>query len=594
MKSVIITCIVLLTAGVFSGTGCRRRPPEGNTRQKPNVIVILSDDQGWGDLSLHGNTNLHTPNIDLLAARGVQFSHFYVSPVCSPTRAEFLTGRYHPRSGVYSTSEGGERINLDEATIAEAFREAGYATAAYGKWHNGTQYPYHPNARGFEDFYGFCSGHWGNYFSPLLEHNGALVQGEGFIVDDLTEKAIRFIEQNKSKPFFLYVPYNTPHSPMQVPDRWWNRFKDKELQMRADDPETEDINFTRAALAMCENIDWNVGRIMHTLARLDLEDNTIVVYFSDNGPNGWRWNGGMKGRKGSTDEGGIRSPLIIRWPGAIAAGSRIEATAGSIDLFPTLAELAELTYQPPKPLDGISLKPLLSAEPHSWNDRLLFSHWNGRVSVRTQQYRLDHQGKLFDIRNDPGQAADIAAKEPEITRLLSTAVESWKAAMLPNLTADHRPLPVGHSDFSYTQLPARDGKPQGNIVRSNQYPNSSYFTNWKSTDDRITWEVEVLTTGDYQVELYYTCPASDVGASFRLSFGRNKVEGKITQAQASSLVGMENDRVPRMESYEQHFKPMTVGTIHLEKGKGQLVLQALNVPGTQVMDFRLMMLTKVK
>ncbi|HUX58013.1 MAG TPA: sulfatase-like hydrolase/transferase, partial [Bacteroidales bacterium] len=201
-------------------SGCMSQP-----EKYPNIIIILSDDQGWGDLSINGNINLNTPNIDRMANTGAKFNRFYVCPVSSPTRAEFLTGRYHSRSGVYSTSEGGERLNLDETTIADVFKKAGYSTAAFGKWHNGMQYPYHPNARGFDEFYGFCSGHWGEYFSPkFLEHNGEIVQGNGFITDDLTEKAIAFIDSHKNKPFFLYVPYNTPHSPMQVPDQWWSKF----------------------------------------------------------------------------------------------------------------------------------------------------------------------------------------------------------------------------------------------------------------------------------------------------------------------------------------------------------------------------------
>ena len=188
--------------------------------QQPNVVIILTDDQGWGDLSMQGNTNLQTPNIDRLAKEGVTFEHFYVSPVCSPTRAEILTGRYSVRSGVYSTSMGGERIDLDEILMPEIFKKAGYETAAYGKWHNGMQPPYHPNARGFDDYYGFASGHWGNYFSPMLEHNGQTVKGEGFLPDDLTDHAIDFVRKNRKKPFFLYLPLNTPHSPMQVPDEY--------------------------------------------------------------------------------------------------------------------------------------------------------------------------------------------------------------------------------------------------------------------------------------------------------------------------------------------------------------------------------------
>ena len=193
----------------------------------PNVILILTDDQGWGDLSLNGNLDLSTPHIDKLARTGTRFDRFFVSPVCSPTRAEILTGRHHVRGGVYSTSKGGERLDMDEETIAEVFKSAGYQTAAYGKWHNGMQAPFHPNSRGFDDYYGFCSGHWGNYYNPLLEHNGNLVRGDGFIIDDLTQHGIDFIKKNCHQSFFLYLPFNTPHSPMQVPDRFWEKYKDK-------------------------------------------------------------------------------------------------------------------------------------------------------------------------------------------------------------------------------------------------------------------------------------------------------------------------------------------------------------------------------
>src|SRR5687767_7182701 len=191
---------------------------------RPNVVVIVTDDQGWGDLSISGNTDLSTPHIDSLATGGVSLDRFFVSPVCSPTRAEFLTGRYHPRGGVRGVSTGGERLDLDERTIADVFKAAGYATGAFGKWHNGTQYPYHPNGRGFDQYYGFTSGHWGTYFDPPLEHNGKIVRGEGYITDHLTDRAIGFIEQNRDRPFFCYVPYNTPHSPMQVPDKFYAKF----------------------------------------------------------------------------------------------------------------------------------------------------------------------------------------------------------------------------------------------------------------------------------------------------------------------------------------------------------------------------------
>ncbi|MFG0264520.1 MAG: arylsulfatase, partial [Rhodopirellula sp. JB055] len=332
----VVVAALCLASWVGVGVSCR-----AESDSRPNVLVILTDDQGWGDLSLHGNPNLQTPHIDSLARDGVQIQNFYVCAVCSPTRAEFLTGRYHTRSGVFSTSAGGERIDVAERTIGDAFQEAGYATAAFGKWHSGMQAPYHPNSRGFEEFYGFCSGHWGNYFSPMLEHNGEIVQGKGFIVDDLTNHAIDFMEQHRTDPFFVYLPLNTPHSPMQVPDEDWKEFEGKKIvpDPRPENAKKEDVQHTRAALALCENIDDNVGRLLDALERLSLSENTIVVFFSDNGPNGSRFNGGLRGRKGAVHEGGLRSPCLIRYPAKVKAGRTVDGIAGAIDLFPTLADL---------------------------------------------------------------------------------------------------------------------------------------------------------------------------------------------------------------------------------------------------------------
>ncbi len=222
------TLIVSIVAFLASEAACLAaaeaacKVANGASREAsaPNVLVILTDDQGWGDLSLHGNRNLRTPHLDSIAQKGAQFRHFYVCPVCSPTRAEFLTGRWHIRGGVRDVTSGGERLDLDEVTIAQLFRQAGYRTAMFGKWHNGTQGAYHPTQRGFEDFYGFTSGHWGHYFSPLLEVNDELTRGSGFLPDDLTNRALRFISSEDDRPFFLMMTYNTPHSPMQVPDAW--------------------------------------------------------------------------------------------------------------------------------------------------------------------------------------------------------------------------------------------------------------------------------------------------------------------------------------------------------------------------------------
>jgi arylsulfatase A-like enzyme len=560
--------------------------------ERPNVLVFLADDQGWGDLSAHGNTNLATPNVDALARDGALFEHFYVCPVCSPTRAEFLTGRYHPRGGVWGVSTGGERLNLDEKTVGDAFKAAGYATALFGKWHNGSQYPYHPNSRGFDEFYGFTSGHWGDYFSPPLEHNGDWVRGEGYIADDLAGRAMAFLEKNRDRPFFCYVAFNTPHSPMQVPDRWYDRFKDRELKLRYPGPQAEDPAMTRAALAMCENIDWNVGRVLRTLDELRLADRTIVLYFSDNGPAHWRWNGGMRGRKGSTDEGGVRAPLFVRWPGHIKPGTKVPQVAAAIDLLPSLAELAGVRAVGGKPLDGVSLAPLLLGRSEPWPERMIFSHWNGSVSVRTQRYRLDAAGRLYDMTRDPGQQHDVAREEPEPAGRLREAVAGWKRDVLSALKKENRPFPAGYREFPRTPLPARDGVPHGNVRRSAGAPNCSFFTNWTSPDDHITWDIDVATAGRYEVDVYYTCARDDVGSRIEVSFKDARLEGVVAEAHDPSLVGAEHDRVPRdAESYVKDFKPLPLGEMSLEKGRGLLTLRALHIPGKQVMDVRAVTLT---
>ncbi|MCL4111755.1 UNVERIFIED_CONTAM: hypothetical protein GTU68_008357 [Idotea baltica] len=574
-------------------SSCEDEAQQSEEISRPNVILILTDDQGWGDLSINGNTNLQTPHIDQIGRQGAIFDRFYVSPVCSPTRAELLTGRYAVRGGIYSTSEGGERLDLDEVTVADIFKENGYRTAAFGKWHNGMQYPYHPNGRGFEEFYGFCSGHWGSYFDPMLEHNGQIVQGEGFLVDDLTSHALGFIEEHQEDPFFVYLPYNTPHSPMQVPESYWHAFENKELGLHYDG-EKEDLLHTKAALALCENIDHNVGRIMDKLDVLNLAENTILIYLSDNGPNGWRWNGGMKGKKGSTDEGGVRSPLMMRWPGKIEPGLMVDKISSALDLLPTLTAMASIEYESVKELDGRSLTPLLMGEDGPWNERVRINHWRGNTSVRSQRFLLDDEDQLFDMLIDPGQESNIAEEAPGIVDFLTAEKETWIASVLAELPSeDTRSFPVGHPDFRYTQVPARDGIPHGNIERSNRFPNCTYFTNWISQDDSISWDVEVLKSGLYEVVLYYTCPVESVGSVISVKFGDAVISGTIENANDPPETGMEYDRSPRMESYVKDFKPMVVGKLELVEGTGELVLRCSQMVGPQVMDVRLMMINRV-
>jgi len=560
--------------------------------RRPNIIVILADDQGWGDLSVHGNANLSTPNIDSLARDGALFDRFYVCAVCAPTRAEFLTGRYHPRSGVRGVTTGAERLNLDHTLLPQYFRDAGYATGAFGKWHNGSQHPYHPNARGFDEYYGFTSGHWGQYFDTELDHNGKLVRGKGFIIDDLANHVMDFIGKNRTRPFLCYLALNTPHSPMQVPDRFYEKFANADPKQRARNQEQEDIGMTRAALAMCENIDWNVGRILAKLDEAKLAQDTIVIYFSDNGPNSFRWNGGMKGRKGTVDEGGLRSPFLIRWPAGIKKGQKIPQIAGAIDILPTLADLAGIPFRPPKPLDGKSLKPLLTGGGANWPDRMLFSQWNRRVSVRTQRFRLDQDGRLYDISADPMQDRDVAADHPEAAAKLRKAQQEWAAEMLPLVGKDDRPFPVGYSKS--TLLPARDGVAHGGVKRSNTAPNCSYFTAWTSKEGSMTWDIEVAQAGEYAAEIYYACPKSDVGSTLELSFEGAVAVGRVSEAHDPPLIGKSFDRHDRGgESYWKDFKPMRVGKIRLAKSRGLLRLRATEVPGTQVAEVRYVSLTRL-
>ncbi len=575
---------------------------------RPNVVVFLADDAGWGDYPHSGNQDVALPHITSIARKGVALDHFYVCPVCSPTRAEFLTGRYHPRTGVTGVSTGRERLNLDERTIADAFHAAGYATGAFGKWHNGSQWPYHPRARGFDRYFGHTAGHWGEYFdAPLENDHGEFVRPQGYIVDVCTDEALRFIAENKSRPFFCYIPFTTPHSPWAVPDEDWHRFRDKPVTQRATLPDQENVDVTRCVLATLENQDANVGRVLAELEKWKLTDNTIVVYFSDNGPNSSRWNGGMKGRKGSTDEGGVRSVCYLRWPGYLPAGQTVTPIAAAIDLLPTLTSLAGIPPVGDKPLDGVDLSPLLK-DPHTpWPDRLLFSTWGGGVSVRTQIHRLDRDGQLFDMQTDPGQSTPVNEREPAVVARLKKAVADWSAETLtPSRSAnaapratrnalDPRPISVGHPEFPVTLLPARDGEPRGQIQRSSPAPNCSYFVNWTRPDDEMVWRIDVQTAGRYAASIDYTCPLQDAGATIELSLGESRLTGKVEPGWDPPLY-TNQDTLPRppAESQMKEFRTLSLGEIQLEAGQGPLVLKALNVPGQSVMDVRRVTLVLIK
>ncbi|MFM7592534.1 MAG: sulfatase-like hydrolase/transferase, partial [Isosphaeraceae bacterium] len=448
---------------------------------------------------------------------------------------------------------------------------------------------YHPLGRGFQDYYGFTSGHWGDYFSPPLEHNGEIVKGDGFIADDLTNHAIAFMEKNDQKPFFCYLAYNTPHSPMQVPDAYYNRFKDTELKSKYHGTEKEDIAFTRAALAMCENLDDNIGRVLNKLDDLRIAENTIVVYFHDNGPNGWRYNGGMRGRKGTTDEGGLRSPLFIRWPGKIPAETKVGRIASAIDITPTLLGLAGISPTLKKPLDGASFAPALTNTGPEPGERLIFSHWAGKVSVRSQSHRLDDRGRLYDMTTDPGQTKDASDTTPDVKKMLADAVATWRNDVLIGLAGvDRRPFTVGYRELPITHLPARDARFSGGIKRSAGAPNCSFLTNWRSEEDVIYWPVEIHEAGNYEMQFHHTIARENLGAIIEIMLNNDKIaEFELKSVFNPPLRGMENDRVPRgSESYVKDFLPMAVGPFRLPAGTGDLKIRAKKVVGGAVADLR--------
>jgi len=524
---------------------------------------------------------LYTPNMDYLAASGARFDRFFVSPVCAPTRASLLTGRYHPRSGVHGVTRGYETMRSDEVTIAEILKAAGYATGCFGKWHNGAHWPYHPNAQGFDEFLGFCAGHWNNYFDTQLDRNGTIVRSKGYINDVFTDAAIDFIRMNRDRPFLCYVPYNTPHSPFQAPDIYFNKYKNRGLDDRL-----------ACVYAMCENLDDNIGRILAVLDELKLADDTIVVFITDNGANTERFDGDMKGRKGSIHEGGSRVPCFIRWPGHIEEQTEVKKITSHIDLLPTLVELTGVEPIETKRLDGASLVPLLSGHDEEWPDRTLFTFWGNRGAARTEQYRLAVYAKrleLYDMKADPGETMNIAAKKPQVARELKAAYGAW----LKDVNAggfDPIPIPIGYKERPEVVMPGHEAflEPAGrktiSYVGRSGWAND-YVTNWTSTDAYPWWEVDVVRAGTYEVTLMYVCRAEDVGAEIRAEIGGKSLSGKVTKAHDPPLIPSP-DRWRRGEVYEKVWAPLKLGSVKLDKGRTRLVVKALTKPGDTVMDLK--------
>ncbi|UCD51326.1 MAG: arylsulfatase [Phycisphaerales bacterium] len=582
--------VAAASASVLAPISARRSLAQGRAGASapPNVLLIMTDDQGWGDIRSHGNALINTPVADRLASEGARFERFFVSPVCAPTRASLLTGRYHLRTGTHGVTRGYETMRSEESTVAEALKQAGYATGCFGKWHNGAHYPHHPKGQGFDEFLGFCAGHWNNYFDTTLDHNGTPVKTKGFISDVLTDAACQFIKANRHRPFFCYVPYNAPHGPFQVPDKYFDKYKAHGLEDKL-----------ACIYGMCENLDDNMGRLLRCLDEWKLRDNTIVLFLTDNGPNSDRFNGGMKGRKGSVDEGGVRVPLFVRWPGRIEPGTQIPQISAHVDLFATILALCAVPVPATLPQDGISLAPLLKGDARDWPDRRLFTFRspggnaeNMLGAVRTQRWRAvkGRRGwRLYDMIADPGQTRDLAEAEPETLASLRQAYEE-KVREVTKAGFDSIPTHVGYRDWPVVTLPGHEAflepRPrQGISYRGASGWANDWITNWTDTQSYAWWPLKVVEPGRFEVAVLYTCAKEHLGTRLRVDVAGQSAEATVDKAHDPEPIPSP-DRVPRGEVYEKVWAELKVGTLALAPTTTRLVLRAREIPTGQACDIK--------
>lgn len=489
---------------------------------KPNVILIMTDDQGYGDLGCHGNPVLKTPHLDNLYKESTRLTDFHVSSFCTPSRAALMTGRYPARTGAYRTSAGRTMLHEGEKTIANIFSDGGYSTGMVGKWHLGDNAPHRPQDRGFQDVLwhrcggiGQASDYWGNdYFDDTYERNGKFEKFEGYCTDVWFEESISFIEKNKEKPFFLYLALNAPHGPYYVPKKWaepYQAYKDKSSPNYVANP-----NF----YGMIANIDHNVGILRKKLEDLSLQENTIFIFMTDNGTaSGAKFNGleseaiagynaNLRGKKSSIYEGGHRVPFFIHWPkGQLNKGKDISTLTAHIDILPTLADLCNLevpkTHQP----DGLSLKPLLYNENPSWDrDHHVVqfhagAHGNDlpqafdHTCILTEKWRLVNSKKLelYDIQKDPSQRNNLAGQYPEVIKELKSKYTPFWESVSPNITPVS--IDLGNPSDNPTVLCSQDwymlkGNPPWNFHSIKRLP-------------KITkpWKVNIQQDGQYKITL---------------------------------------------------------------------------------------------
>lgn len=473
---------------------------------KPNVVIVITDDQGYGDLSCHGNPILKTPQIDNLHSESVRLTDYHVAPTCSPTRCAFLTGHWTNRTGVWHTIMGRSMLREDEVTMGQVFKDAGYATGMFGKWHLGDNYPYRPEDRGYTEVMRHGGGgvgqtpdYWDNaYFDGSYWHNGTPEPVKGFCTDVFFDYAKRFIKASKKadKPFLAYIATNAPHGPMHAPEESaapYAGVKNVGLQ-----------NF----YGMIANIDDNVGRMRAFLADEGLTDNTIFIFTTDNGSSsGWRtFNAGMRAGKGSEYDGGHRVPFFVYWPeGKLTGGYDVKPLTAHVDVLPTLIDLCNIAPPAGVRFDGTSIAAMLNTTNDvDWPDRILVTDsqrvkdpikWR-KSSVMTSRWRLINGKELYDIKVDAGQESDVASGHPDVVKRLTEFYDAWWEELLPSFSNDTA-IYLGHPAGNPARLTSHDWI----TTRSTPWNQSHIRKAMNGDGNTGFWNVLVHAAGDYEVRL---------------------------------------------------------------------------------------------